>query len=242
MRCDVMAPQMAAFTVSGTDDHRQARKTHDKLRLQDTRYLRLSPRCRRCFCLLVCPRLPTSTRGSRHATAHSLAHSLTAQHTKATHLPDYLPIHSPTPHLPHHAPPSGHTHPGLLSRALGLVYQVSRTATACGRITLAPMGAPARNVPLRHASLAPCRRLSPSGMGLRPKSLNSLSTQTGRQVLGNAADRRQDVESARGAPRKAAACMAGRLSTQRSAAQQERERECVRMCTRARRGVGRIAA
>jgi hypothetical protein len=160
MQCDVMAPQMAAFTMSGTDDHRQARKTHDTVRLQDIHYLRLSPRCRRCFCLLVCPRLPTlqHTHSLSHSLTLSPSHPLTALHTKAT----YLPIHSPTPHHPHHAPPSGHTHPELLSRALGLVYQVSRTATACGRITLAPTGAPARNVPLRHASLAPRRRLSPS--------------------------------------------------------------------------------
>jgi hypothetical protein len=133
MQCDVMAPQKAAFTMSGTDDHRQARKTHDTVRLQDTRYLRLSPRGRRCFCLLVCPRLPTL----QHT--QSLSHPLTALHTKATYL--YIP-QPPTTSITHrhHAPPSGHTHPELLSRALGLVYQVSRTATACGRITLAPTG------------------------------------------------------------------------------------------------------
>jgi hypothetical protein len=107
-----------------------------------------------CLSALDSPRYSTLT----HSLTLSPSHPLTALHTKAT----YLPIHSPTPHHPHHAPPSGHTHPELLSRALGLVYQVSRTATACGRITLAPTGAPARNVPLRHASLAPRRRLSPS--------------------------------------------------------------------------------
>jgi hypothetical protein len=73
------------------------------------------------------------------------------------------------------------------------------------------------------------RRWLPAAVSLRRAAEVTQFTQhagkQGRQVLGNAADR-QDVESDRGAPRKAEACMAGRLCrfgrSVCSAAQQER--------------------
>jgi hypothetical protein len=165
MQCDVMAPQKAAFTISGTDDHRQARKTHDTVRLRDTRYLRLSPRGRRCFCLLVCPRLPTL----QHT--QSLTHPLTALHTKATYLCIPQP---PTTSITHR-------HQDTLIRNCSPEFSGSCTRCLGPRPHAAESRSPQRG-PSTECAFETCvaGSLPPSLSVGRPKSLNSLSTQASR--------------------------------------------------------------